>query len=107
MTQLRQDYPKFVERDAEILVVGPESPQAFARWWQERRMPFVGLPDPKHEVARLYGQEVNWLKLGRMPALLVIDKAGRIRYRHYADNMSDIPGNAEVLGILDELNARG
>ena len=107
MTQLRQDYQKFVERGAEIVVVGPESPTAFARWWQERRMPFVGLPDPQHEVARLYRQEVNWLKLGRMPALFVIDKAGRVRYRHYARNMSDIPSNAEVLAVLDEINASG
>lgn len=106
MTQLRQNYSKFVERDAEILVVGPESSQAFARWWQERRMPFVGLPDPKHEIANLYGQEVNWLKLGRMPALLVIDKGGRIRHRHYASNMSDIPSNDEILALLDQLNAQ-
>lgn len=69
-------------------------------------MPFVGLPDPEHEIARLYGQEVNWLKLGRMPALLVIDKTGHIRYRHYAGNMGDIPGNAEVLAVLDQLNAQ-
>jgi peroxiredoxin len=105
MTQLRQDYPKFVPRDAEILVVGPESAENFARWWKERRMPFVGLPDPAHQVANLYGQKVNLLKAGRMPALLVIDKSGQIRYRHYGRRMDDIPSDDEILALLDQINA--
>lgn len=67
-------------------------------------MPFVGLSDPKHQVADLYGQEVSLLKLGRMPAIMIIDKAGRIRYQHYGDSMSDIPPNGELLSVLEELD---
>lgn len=104
MAQLRQDYQKFVEREAEILVVGPEDRTAFARYWQKEALPFIGLPDPNHEVADRYGQEVNLLKLGRMPALVVIDKHGLIRYRHYGHSMRDIPANQEILGLLDDLN---
>lgn len=69
-------------------------------------MPFVGLADPKHTVADAYNQQVNWLKLGRMPAVVVVDKAGQIRYTHYGDSMSDIPPNAEILTLLDELYMR-
>lgn len=104
MAQLRQDYQKFVEREAEILVVGPEDRVAFARYWQKEALPFIGLPDPNHEVADRYGQEVNLLKLGRMPALVVIDKHGLIRYRHYGHSMRDIPANQEILDLLDDLN---
>ena len=107
MAQLRHDYSEFVARDAEILVVGPDKPDELSRYWQERRLPFVGLPDPEHEVAELYGQEVNLLKLGRMPAQMVIDKSGQIRYAHYGHSMMDIPPNDDILSLLDQLNREG
>jgi hypothetical protein len=62
------------------------------------------LPDPWHSVAYLYKQKVRLLKLGRMPALLVVDKNGIIQYEHYGDNMQDIPENKVVLDLLDQLN---
>ena len=66
-------------------------------------MPFVGLSDSKHEVADLYGQQVKLLKLGRMPALLIVDKQGRVRFTHYADNMRDYPELQEMWDVLDTL----
>jgi peroxiredoxin Q/BCP len=104
MAQLRQDYQKFVERDAEIIAVGPEDRRTFAQYWEREQMPFVGLPNPDHTVADLYGQEVNLVKLGRMPAQIIIDKKGKIRYAHYGQSMSDIPSNVEILALLDDLN---
>lgn len=103
LAQLRQDYQKFVEREAEVVVVGPDERKAFARRWQREGIPFVGLPDPEHRVADLYGQEVSLWKLGRMPTLLVVDKAGKVRYRHYGEAMWDTPANSEVLAVLDGL----
>jgi len=100
---LRQDHAKFQERGAAILVVGPDGPNAFARYWAENDLPFPGMPDLRSRVASRYEQEVNLFKLGRMPALFVIDREGVIRYAHYGDSMSDIPPNEEVLAILDEL----
>lgn len=105
MARLRQDYEKFVERDTEIIAIGPESPKTFTRWWHEHEMPFVGIPDPKHAIADYYGQQVNLLKLGRMPASLLIDKSSTIRYSHFGSSMSDIPGNTEILSFLDDLNS--
>jgi peroxiredoxin len=104
MAQLRQDYPQFVDRNAEIIAIGPEGQEAFARYWLANEMPFVGLPDPTQSVLKLYGQEVNLLKLGRMPAQVIVDKAGKARYVHYGHSMADIPPNSEVLALLDELN---
>jgi hypothetical protein len=37
--------------------------------------------------------------------MYIIDKAGRIRYIHHGDAMSDIPANEEILALLDTLNA--
>jgi peroxiredoxin len=104
MAQLRQGYDLFVAQDAEIVVVGPEDRQAFVDYWRAENMPFVGLPDPKHTVLKLYGQQVNLFKLGRMPAQIVIDKAGRARYVHYGHDMSDIPDNQQILELLRQLN---
>jgi peroxiredoxin Q/BCP len=103
MVQLHQDYSAFVARDAEIVVVGPENAPSFADYWDRHDFPFIGLPDPDHEVADLYGQEVKLLALGRLPALVVIDKAGDIRYAHFGHSMRDIPDNDEILALLDEL----
>jgi peroxiredoxin len=104
MAQLRQDYQRFVDRDAEVVVVGPDSEQAFKEYWRNEGIPYVGLADPNHTVAKRYGQEVKLLKLGRMPALMVIDSSGQVAYKHYGGSMSDIPPNPQILAILDELN---
>lgn len=105
MAQLRQDYQQFVQRDAEIIVVGPEDREAFAAFWTKEQFPFVGLPDPDHVVADRYGQEVKLLKFGRMPAMMVIDKQGQVLASHYAENMRDYPANSDVLALLDAANA--
>jgi peroxiredoxin len=105
MAQLRQDYQEFVKRNAEIIVLGPDGPNAFRRYWAENEMPFTGLPDIRSKIGDLYYQEVNLLKLGRMPAVFVIDRAGLIRYVHYGDSMSDIPENSEITTFLDLLNS--
>ncbi len=107
MAQLRQDYQKFVDRHAEVIAVGPEDAKTFADFWHNERMPFVGIPDPKHVIANLYGQKVDFFKLGRMPALAVVDREGKIRYQHYGKSMSDIPLNEEILSLLDDLNKEG
>jgi peroxiredoxin Q/BCP len=104
MAQLRQDYDKFSAQDTEILVVGPEDEKAFSNYWQKNNLPFIGLPDPTHTVLKLYGQEVNLFKLGRMPAQVTIDKQGVARFAHYGHDMTDIPANEEILELLEAMN---
>jgi peroxiredoxin Q/BCP len=103
MAQLRQEYQQFTEHDTEILVIGPENAREFKTYWAKEKLPFIGLPDPKHRVLNLYGQEVKLLRLGRMPAQMIIDKQGIIRFAHYAVGMQDIPSNDELLPILEQL----
>ena len=105
MAQLRQDYAEFEKRQAQVIVLGPEDAKAFAAYWRQHDLPFIGLPDPKASVLKLYGQEVNLFKLGRMPAQVIVDKVDMARFVHYGHSMSDIPDNAEVLSLLDQLNA--
>jgi len=104
MAQLRQDYDKFLAQNTEILVIGPEDEKAFSNYWQKNDLPFIGLPDPTHTVLKLYGQEVNLFKLGRMPAQVTIDKQGMARFAHYGHDMTDIPANEEILELLKTMN---
>lgn len=66
-------------------------------------MPFIGCADIKSKVAETFYQEVNLLKLGRMPAIFVIDQDQTIRFSHYGSSMSDIPENAVVLAAIDAM----
>jgi peroxiredoxin len=103
MAQLRQDYDQFVQRDTRVIVVGPENAASFADYWQAHDLPFIGLPDPGGSILKMYGQEINLFKLGRMPAQLIVDKSGLVRFVHYGHSMADIPMNKEVLALLDQL----
>ncbi len=104
MAQLRHDHTEFTSREVAVVVVGPENAQGFSDYWQKESLPFIGLPDPKASVLKLYGQEVNLFKLGRMPAQVLIDKQGIARFVHYGHSMSDIPSNEEILSLVDEIN---
>jgi peroxiredoxin len=104
MAELRHDYQKFVDRDTEVIVIGPNDVDSFKRTWKMEDMPMVGLADPGSRVANIYQQEVNLFKLGRMPAIFVIDRQGIIRFMHYSKFMSDIPDNKIILSVLDSIN---
>ncbi len=105
MAQLRQDYDQFTVRDVEVVVAGPENAKAFTEYFTKHDLPFIGLPDPKHSVLKLYGQEVNLFKMGRMPAQVIVDKEGVARYVHYGHDMQDYPPHEELLDLIDEINA--
>ena len=101
---MRDHYSDFTSRGAEIIAVGPDTVNTFQNYWEKERIPFIGLPDPDHSVAKIYKQEVNLFKLGRMPLNCVLDLDGRMRYVHYGSSMSDIPDNETFLNVIEQLN---
>jgi peroxiredoxin len=101
---MRDEYDRFANRDVPILAVGPNEDDLFKRYWSTEHIPFIGLPDPDYSVARLYRQQVNLFKLGRLPLNCVIDSKGYVRYAHYGTSMRDISTNDELLHVIDELN---
>jgi len=105
--QLHQDYEEFTSRLVEVLVIGPDNQKAFQRYWEEQKIPFIGLADRCSKVASRYHQEINIFKLGRMPALFVVDALGLVRFHYYSDNMADIIPNQEVLEAIDRILVEG
>lgn len=104
MVQMGRDYAEFVKRGAEVIILGPNAPESFKRTWQIEELTMIGLSDPDSTIANRYHQEVKFMRMGRLPALMVLDKKGIIRFMHYGKSMSDIPDNPQVFGILDEIN---
>jgi peroxiredoxin Q/BCP len=103
---MRDHYAEFAARGAEILAIGTDSPSAFQAHWKKENIPYIGLSDPKASVPRLYRQEVNLFKLGRMPLNCVVDTEGKIRYMHFGANMTDIPDEETFLDVIDQIKAR-
>jgi peroxiredoxin len=102
--QLRDNYDKFINRDAEVVAIGPDGPRAFKRYWEEEKIPFIGLADIGSKIGDMYQQEVNLFKFGRMPAELIVDKKGIVQFLHYGDSMSDIPPIDDLLTIVYQVN---
>ena len=102
---MRDGYSEFASRGVEILAIGTDSASSFESYWEKEKIPYLGLSDPKASVPRLYKQEVNLFKLGRMPLNCVVDTEGKIRYMHYGSNMTDIPDNETFLNVIDQINA--
>ena len=103
MMQLHQDFEQFSQRDTIIVTIGPENAKAFQKYWEKNQLPFYGLPDENHTVLKMYGQQVKLFKLGRMPAQMLIDKEGVLRFVHFGHDMQDIPSNEEIILLIDKL----
>jgi len=101
---MRDGYSEFINRVAEIIAIGPDNMTSFQEYWARENLPFIALPDPSHVVSKLYRQEVNLFKFGRMPLNCVVDITGRIRFVHYGKSMRDIPDNETFLNVIDQLN---
>jgi len=100
---MKQDIKQFTDRKAQIIVIAPHEAEKVKAYWNKENLPFTGIPDPDGRLGKLYGQEWKLIKLGRMPALFIIDQKGTIAFAQYANNMADIPGNGTLLQILEEL----
>jgi len=98
---MKEDFQEFAARNTTIVVVAPHTSEKVSEYWKKEKLPMIGVPDENGKLANLYGQEWKLLRLGRMPALFVIDRKGNLAYAHFSKNMSDIPGNHEVLKVLD------
>lgn len=85
------------------MAIGIDSLSAFQQYWKKEEIPYIGLSDPTAIVPRLYKQEVNLFKLGRMPLNCVIDMQGKIRFIHRGTSMSDIPANSTLLEVIDHI----
>jgi peroxiredoxin len=84
MAQLRRDFEWLDARGIEVVVVSPETPEAFESYWRQEQFAFIGLPDPHEEVLQLFssGSDES-APFAATPDWVLIDKSGRVRRTHY------------------------
>jgi peroxiredoxin len=100
---MKQDIKQFTNRKAQIVVIAPHGSEKVNAYWEREKLPYTGIPDPDGRLGKLYGQEWKLIKLGRMPALFIIDQKGSIAFAQYSKNMADIPENNDLFKILEGL----
>jgi len=98
---MKQDIKQFTDSKAQIVVIVPHGAEKTKSYWEKESLPYIGIPDSDGTLGKLYGQEWNLVKLGRMPALFIIDQKGTIAFAQYANNMADITDNKKLLQILE------
>ena len=102
--KLGSEYEKFIELNAVIYAILPDNLENAQNFESEFAKEYPIYYDDKKKVNKMLKQEVKPLKLGRMPALLIIDKQAIIRYAYFSDSMSDIPENEDLFKIIKNLS---
>jgi peroxiredoxin Q/BCP len=107
LIRLAQDLDKFKELDTEVYVVTAD------RFENARRLELVYIKgkfpiyfDKEHEVVKLLKQDVKILQLGRLPAILIVDKEGMIQYAYYGSSFLDIPSNRQLIRTLKKIEGK-
>ncbi len=97
MMQLHQDKKKFEQKNIKIIAICPEDTKTLQTFADKYELSFDLVADSDHVLAKKYGQQVKFLKLGRMPSQIVMDKDESVVFQHYASNMTDIIENNDIL----------
>jgi peroxiredoxin len=101
---LRRGLEAFEARHAVILAIDPDRPEQVQEYWTREGLPFPGFADPENRVAALFQQKVDLFREGRLPLVVLVDRDGRIRYRHDGKSAADLPANETLLSELDRIN---
>lgn len=111
--EFAERYDGFTERDAEVVVVLPDSRSKAEGWAEDINLPFPLLADEDASIGDKYGQKVRFGVLGslhdlvgRMPSALVLrqDDEGEIRveYEHNGNTYVDRPSVDKLLGEVED-----
>ena len=102
--RLGKNINKFKELNAEIYAITAdrfENARRLELHYAKEAFPIYF--DKTHEVVRKLQQEVKILKLGRLPAVLVVNKEGIIQWAYYGSNLRDLPKILELFEVLEKL----
>lgn len=102
---MRDDYAEFRRRGAEVVGIAPHDVAEAHRLVQDLKIPFPILADDNRAVFLAYDVQSRPWSLGQRPAVYVVDRAGVIRWAYLGWQQWDIPTNAQVLAVLDDLAA--
>ena len=97
-------FEEFEKRGAQIAGISVDPPPSNARMVGKLLLPFPLLSDPEGELARLYGLW-NAEEGVAVPAVVVVDQSGEVRYLYSGRDFADRPEDEGVFATLDELDS--
>lgn len=99
--RLREENDEFAKRDAQVVVISPESERAGERYLKRNPSPFTMIGDKDHSVFDAYDVADKFVSLGQRPALFIIDAEGTVTYNQVGTQQWQIPPIDEILAVLD------
>ena len=126
--QLKNEYHRFAEKGAQVLVVLQSKPEVIAAEIQKGDLPFAIICDPEQLLYKKLEINVAKNKLAmasvgtikkinaakkagfthgayegeelQLPAVFLLGDHGRVEYARYATNLADMPSYDEMLALL-------
>ena len=103
MLQLQQDYSKFTDLGAEVVVVAPDTMNNSQQFFSKNPVPYVAVVDDSLEVFQLFDVQSKWYSMGQRPGLFIIDKDGVVQFAYIGLQQWEIPTNDLVLAKIKEI----
>lgn len=82
------------------MVVSPDPADKIRAFWESHQLPFSAIADPTGRILKMLGQESNWLKFGRMPALVAVGPDGHVLLEQRGKNMADTPNFTAIVANI-------
>jgi peroxiredoxin len=100
LARLKELYPEIRQTGSEVVAIGPDGPEAFARYFSREALPYPGIPDPSGTVRRALGQGWKLTAMGWLPGQIVEAVDGTAAAVHYGESMRDLPDLAALTATL-------
>lgn len=104
MLQLQQKLDFLKQQKIAVAVVVPDKKAKLDKYLANNPLDLNFVLDDKHQVADKYQQEVKLLRLGRMPAQIVLNNQLKPVYQHFAKSMADIVAEEIIFQEIGENN---
>ncbi len=100
-----REVEEFENRGVQVAGISVDPPSNNAKMVGKLQLPFPLLSDPEGELARLFGlwDDVEGVAV---PAVVVVDQSGEVRYLYEGRDLADRPRDDEVFAALDKLDSK-
>lgn len=98
-----RQYAEFERRGTQVTAISADPPENSVEMVGKLMVPFPLLSDPRGDLAKRYGLW-NESESAAVPAIVVMDRSGEIRYLYTGTDFADRPGDDEVFTALDDVD---
>jgi len=105
LVSFARNFGEFERRGAQVAGISVDPPRNSARMAGKLLLPFPLLSDAEGELARRCGLW-NAEEDVAVPAIVVVDQSGEVRYLYAGSDFADRPGDKEIFTALDGLAGR-